>query len=107
MGTYGRGFLLKDPANHGLGAPKSQWGHSSRGPYTEEDGMLAYYEICNAGYTVVKKNAVNAPYGYKGSDWVGYDDPESLVYKTKTLIKGKQIRITYSSVPFGVTVTYP
>merc|ERR1712226_794801 len=89
MGTYGRGFLLKDPAKHGLGAPKSEWGHSARGRFTEEDGMLAYYEICNAGYTIVKDNPAKAPYGYKGKDWVGFDDPESLRFKTATLVKGK------------------
>merc|ERR1712168_1448017 len=89
MGTYGRGFLLANEDNHGLGDQKSQWGHSARGKYTEEDGMLAYYEICNAGYTIVQDDKVKAPYGYKGKDWVGFDDPASLVYKTKALVKGR------------------
>ena len=73
---------------HGLGDRKSQWGHSARGKYTEEDGMLAYYEICNEGYTIVQDEKVKAPYGYKGKDWVGFDDPASLVYKAKHLVKG-------------------
>lgn len=89
LATYGRGFLLADSDKHDLGSPKSQWGHSSRGKYTEEDGMLAYYEICNAGYTVVKDNVVKAPYGYKDKDWIGYEDPESIAYKARTLIKAK------------------
>jgi len=89
LATYGRGFLLKDPKKNGLGARKSEWGHSARGKYTEEDGMLAYYEICNAGYTVVHDNVVKAPYGYKGSDWVGFDDQDSLAYKVNTQIKAK------------------
>ena len=50
--------------------------------------MLAYYEICNEGYTVVRDDKIKAPYGYKGKDWVGYDDPESLTYKAKVLVKG-------------------
>jgi len=89
LGTYGRGFLLANEDKHGLGDQKSQWGHSARGKYTEEDGMLAYYEICNEGYTVVKDDKIKAPYGYKGKDWVGYDDPESLTYKAKVLVKGR------------------
>ena len=28
------------------------------GKYTEEAGFLAYYEICKAGYTIVKDNVV-------------------------------------------------
>merc|ERR1711936_537760 len=89
LGTYGRGFLLADEDKHGLGDRKSQWGHSARGKYTEEDGMLAYYEICDAGYTIVRDDKVKAPYGYKGKDWVGFDDPESLTYKAKVLVKGR------------------
>merc|ERR1712198_749971 len=89
MGTYGRGFLLANEDEHGLGDRKSQWGHSARGKYTEEDGMLAYYEICNEGYTIVQDEKVKAPYGYKGKDWVGFDDPASLVYKAKVLVKGR------------------
>merc|ERR1711936_483236 len=85
----GRGFLLADEDKHGLGDRKSQWGHSARGKYTEEDGMLAYYEICDAGYTIVRDDKVKAPYGYKGKDWVGFDDPESLTYKAKVLVKGR------------------
>lgn len=53
-------------------------------------GFLAYYEICNAGYTIVKNNVVKAPYGYKGKNWIGFDDPDSLRYKVQTQIKGKR-----------------
>ena len=49
---------------------------------------MAYYEICDAGYTVVKKNGVQAPYGYKGNAWVGFDDQDSLIHKVKTQVKG-------------------
>ena len=30
LGTYGRGFLLANEDQHGLGDQKSQWGHSAR-----------------------------------------------------------------------------
>ncbi|XP_057311442.1 chitotriosidase-1-like [Hydractinia symbiolongicarpus] len=89
MGTYGRAFKLKDASNNGLGAPKADWQNPPKGQYTREAGFLSYYEICKMGLTVVKDNAVKSPYGYKGQDWIGYDDQESLVYKVKTLIKGK------------------
>ena len=53
-------------------------------------GFLAYYEICNYGYTIVEDNKALAPYGYKDTDWVGFENPKSLVYKAKKLIKGKE-----------------
>ncbi|KAJ7389315.1 hypothetical protein OS493_032169 [Desmophyllum pertusum] len=89
LATYGRAFCLKDPNNHGLGAPKNAWQQPHKGQYTREAGFLAYYEICKLGLTVVENNAVKAPYGYKGTIWVGYDDTKSLTYKMDTVIKAK------------------
>jgi len=89
LATYARGFTLQNAKKHGLGAPKSDWGASPKGKYTEEAGFLAYYEICKAGYTIVKDNAVKAPYGYKKQNWIGFDDADSLRYKVKTQIKAK------------------
>ena len=91
LATYGRAFRLKDASNHGLGAPKAEWSNPRRGPYTREPGFLAYYEICNYGYTIVEDNKAMAPYGYKDTDWVGFENQKSLIYKVKTLIKGKNI----------------
>jgi len=90
MGTYGRAYNLQSPAQHGLAAATPQWSSSApKGQYTREAGFLAYYEICDAGYTVVKKNSVQAPYGYKGNAWVGFDDQDSLIHKVKTQVKAK------------------
>ena len=50
MAMYGRGYKLVNPSVHGMGAPAQ--GPASRGPHTEEDGLLAYYEVCV--YTYVK-----------------------------------------------------
>jgi len=61
------------------------------GEYTREGGLLSYYEICTMGLTVVQDNAVKAPYGYVGDQWVGFDDQASLVLKVNTLIKGKDL----------------
>jgi len=49
---------------------------------------LAYYEICTWGFTVVRDNKAMAPYGHKGTEWVGFDDQASLVYKVKSQVKG-------------------
>ena len=89
LAPYGRAFALKDSNNHGLGAPKHDWQPPHKGPFTREAGFLAYYEICKLGLTVVKDNAVMAPYGYKDTIWVGYDDQESLKYKVDAVIKEK------------------
>ncbi|KAI0214238.1 Acidic mammalian chitinase [Lamellibrachia satsuma] len=43
MPTYGRGFTLADPSNHGMGATAQ--GGGTVGPYTGETGYLAYYEV--------------------------------------------------------------
>lgn len=89
LATYGRAFRLKDAKNHGLGAPKADWQNPPKGKWTREPGFLSYYEICSEGYTIVEDNAVQAPYGYKDTAWVGFENQASLIHKTKTLIKGK------------------
>ena len=74
LGTYGRAFTLEDASKHGLGAPKHAWQKPKKGQYTREAGFLAYYELCNSGLTIVEDNTVKAPYGYKGTHWVGFDN---------------------------------
>lgn len=89
MATYGRAFALKDPQESGLGSPKHEWQKPHKGEYTREAGFLAYYEICKLGLNIVHKNAVNAPYGHKGTIWVGFDDVDSLNVKVKEVIMKK------------------
>jgi len=89
LATYGRAFRLKDAKNHGLGAPKADWQNPPKGKWTREPGFLSYYEICSEGYTIVEDNKVQAPYGYKDTAWVGFENQASLIHKTRTLIKGK------------------
>ena len=74
LGTYGRSFVLKDPTKHGLGAPKHDFQRPDRGKFTREAGFLAYYEILNSGLHIVENDAVKAPYGYKGTHWVAFDN---------------------------------
>ena len=89
MATYGRAFALKDPSDSGLGAPKHDWQKPHKGQYTREAGFLAYYEICKLGLNVVRADEVKAPYGHKGTIWVGFDDKHSLHYKTTEVIQKK------------------
>lgn len=89
LATYGRSFKLADANNHGLGAPTS--GKATAGKFTREGGFLSYYEICTMGLTVVQDEIVKAPYGYKGDQWVGFDDENSLKRKVNSLIKEKNL----------------
>lgn len=48
LATYGRSFNLEDPKVHGMNAPVI--GGGTEGPYTRENGFLAYYEVsCCSG----------------------------------------------------------
>ncbi|XP_046896042.1 acidic mammalian chitinase-like [Hypomesus transpacificus] len=85
--TYGASFTLRNPANHGVGAAIS--GAGTPGPYTQEAGELAYFEICGFlnGATMVWNQPQDVPYAYKGNQWVGYDDPKSFEIKVEWLKK--------------------
>lgn len=91
MGLYGRSFTLGNPSNTGLGAPAT--GPGAAGPMTREPGMLGYNEIClsvkNGGWQEVFASKVEAPYAFKGNQWVGYDNKKSIEIKTDYLIKEK------------------
>jgi len=77
--AYGRSFTLDDPSNNGIGAPTHKPG--APGPYTKEAGFISYYEICDMLKTGVVHYAIpaqHAAYVTSGSQWVGYDDQQSL-----------------------------
>uniref|UniRef100_A0A8B9ZJU0 GH18 domain-containing protein n=1 Tax=Anas platyrhynchos TaxID=8839 RepID=A0A8B9ZJU0_ANAPL len=65
----------KNPSNNGLGAPAS--GPGPAGPYTQEAGTLAYYEICtllNSGATQVWDAPQDVPYPFcNSSSWTNWD----------------------------------
>jgi chitinase len=84
IGVYGRSFTLANPANNGIGAPSS--GPGNQGPYTLEDGMLGYNEICelqkNGQFSnIVWNEEQQVPYAFSGNQWVGYDNPRSVALK--------------------------
>ncbi|KAK9501597.1 hypothetical protein O3M35_012294 [Rhynocoris fuscipes] len=86
MPMYGQGFTLADPNNHGLNAPAPR--PAEAGEFTRAAGFLAYYEICdkiqNRGWKVVKdEEGRMGPYAYKGDQWVGFDDQETIKRKSE------------------------
>ncbi|XP_060076675.1 probable endochitinase [Ylistrum balloti] len=88
LATYGRGFTLKDKAEHGIGAAAS--GPNPAGSYTREAGYLSYYEICtmtSSGGKTYRDSQQLVPYYVNDKTWVGYDDEQSLAIKVAWLIQ--------------------
>jgi len=80
--TYGRGWILQDPANRGYNAPAS--GPSTAGASTKEEGYLSYYEIQEllaSGAATVYDEERQCPYLVSNGEWIGYDDERSLCAK--------------------------
>ena len=94
LGAYGRAFALVDEKNHGYLAPSTfttEFGNVPKilepkaGNYTGIPGFLSYYEICQIlrsnGWNEVWLDEGKVPYAYGDSDWVGYDNVDSIIYK--------------------------
>uniref|UniRef100_A0A4X2L0Z2 GH18 domain-containing protein n=1 Tax=Vombatus ursinus TaxID=29139 RepID=A0A4X2L0Z2_VOMUR len=78
--AYAQTFTLTNPSDHGLDAPTSSPG--TAGPYTQEAGSLAYFEVTfTGGATEVWNAPREVPYAYKGNQWIGYDNPKSFTIK--------------------------
>uniref|UniRef100_T1JFT1 Ribosome assembly protein 1 n=1 Tax=Strigamia maritima TaxID=126957 RepID=T1JFT1_STRMM len=84
MGLYGRSFTLQNADVNGLEAPAPSKGNA--GAYTGEAGTLGYNEICEQiangePWKIVWVDGYEAPYAYKGRQWVSYDDRKSIQIK--------------------------
>ncbi|KAF0304743.1 Chitotriosidase-1 [Amphibalanus amphitrite] len=80
--TYGRSFTLATTTNTGVNAPTR--GGGAPGPFTNEEGILAYYEICQrllSGAVYIWDYEMSAPYLVDGDQWVGFDDERSVRMK--------------------------
>ncbi|XP_059140739.1 chitinase-3-like protein 1 [Physella acuta] len=90
LATYGMTFTLVDEKNNGLRAPALGGGNGGR--YTRQNGILAFYEICenlqHHNWTNHWIEDQQVPYTTKGDQWVGYDDVKSIRIKAERLING-------------------
>nr|ARN16747.1 chitinase 9 [Tetranychus cinnabarinus] len=83
---FGKSFTLLDPNYHSLNAPIK--GVGIAGKYTQQPGILSYYEVCqgqyNAGLKEKGYDRINEiPFRYGNGQWVGYEDVISLDKKMK------------------------
>ncbi|MFN6536198.1 MAG: glycosyl hydrolase family 18 protein [Nostoc sp. EkiNYC01] len=94
--TYGRTFKVSSPLTLSDNGPGKSY--SSAGPAgisTVTPGVLSYYEIQNrissGSLTRRWHEPTLTPYAYNSqtSEWVSYDDTESIGYKTSYLIEKK------------------
>ncbi|XP_046747525.1 acidic mammalian chitinase-like [Diprion similis] len=85
LGTafYGKTFTLTNSSETTPGSPVNGVGNA--GPYTQENGTLAYYEILEkfqeGNWTKVFDDEQQVPYAYCGDQWLTYDNPSSLDVK--------------------------
>ncbi|XP_015509756.2 acidic mammalian chitinase [Neodiprion lecontei] len=85
LGTafYGKTFTLTNSSETTPGSPVTGVGNA--GSYTQESGVLSYYEILEklseGNWTTVYDDEQQVPYAYSGDQWVTYDNPSSLDVK--------------------------
>ena len=80
--TYGKSFTLANEANNDIVAAVT--GAGVAGPFTRQNGILGYNEICsNPRWKNKWQVEQKAPYAIKNNQWVGYDDVNSVSIKAK------------------------
>ncbi|XP_062559639.1 acidic mammalian chitinase-like isoform X1 [Armigeres subalbatus] len=80
--AYGHTFTLASASSNGVGARTV--GAGTAGPYTLEAGLLSYLEICErlkTGYTTSWDDTQKVPYAFSGTQWISYDDANSIALK--------------------------
>uniref|UniRef100_A0A224YVR0 Chitinase n=1 Tax=Rhipicephalus zambeziensis TaxID=60191 RepID=A0A224YVR0_9ACAR len=91
MGFYGRSYVLLDARDHGVKARIKFDEQAEAGPYVKSTELKAYYEICmdlkKGGWTREFDDVAKCPYAYKGDQWIGYEDEESVGYKMDFILR--------------------
>jgi Chitinase len=85
---------LDDACDWELGSATTGKG-GKLGPFTLTSGILGYYEVCALTWSnriCTSKSAAQAPYGVSGSDFVAYDDEESIATKIHSIVLGKKLK---------------
>lgn len=91
VAAYGRIFTLASSDQTAILSPAKEtkpgsWA-GSPGKYSGEAGFVNFYEICEfiqSGWSVtVDKCGVMGPYAQNTLEWVGYDDIDMIIRKTK------------------------
>lgn len=76
-------------ANSSISTPPAPIkGFGKEGYYTQEQGFLAYFEICELLEDKSWKKEtddVGSPYIVKGDQWIGYDNRDSLATKVSSI----------------------
>lgn len=87
---YGQSYTLKKDKEHGLGSETD--GPGLPGEYTQQPGMLAYYEICyrikTRKWAVQRDSKLLEPFTFQGDQWVSYEDTTSLTEKVRQFFLG-------------------
>ncbi|KAE8674394.1 acidic mammalian chitinase-like [Hibiscus syriacus] len=78
--TLWKSWKLKDPKNHGIGAPADGIGPGNNGILLYSD-IVAYNDEHHA--SVVYDGETVSEYSYSGTDWIGYDGPTSVEKKVE------------------------
>ncbi|KAK6618323.1 hypothetical protein RUM44_002775 [Polyplax serrata] len=79
---FGRSFSLANPEKWEPGSEIK--GLGNEGPFTQDDGFLGYFEICEMftqSNWKKNKDSSDNPYAVKGDQWIGYDDTKSVSRK--------------------------
>lgn len=78
--AYGIGFFLADPNKNGVGAPTTSGGYAH-----------TFRKLCqrikSGGWNVRWAEAQKAPYMFRGSNWIGYENVRSVTEKAHYINK--------------------
>lgn len=89
LAFYAQTFTLANPAVNGMNAPTI--GPGTGGPYSAQPGLMMYNEICQelnrGGWTVVYDTQQQSPYAFRGNQWWGFDNAQSIRVKSQYAVQ--------------------
>ncbi|GFO24364.1 Chea signal transduction histidine kinase [Plakobranchus ocellatus] len=87
--TYAMTFTLADQSQHDPHAVAVAGG--KQGEFTQETGILAYYEVCerlkDRGWQAEWIEEQGVPFAYGGDQWAGFENKRSVTLKAKNIVK--------------------